>query len=598
MLALVVAFGLLVCTGADALARATLSPSQVVYWAGILIIGLPIFYRLLARDASDGERLFLVCLLGMALYGVKLARTSFVFTFPDEFIHSFNAEQIAHQHELFGSNPLQPITSDYPGLESAASALMTMTGISSFGAGIAVIGAARLTLMIGLFLLFRRVSGSARLAGVGTAVYAGSSNFLLWGVQFSYQSLALPLLVVALVAIAEREAAPRDWARAWVLPIGLVTAAIVVTHHLTSYALVVVLALLALLYGVRDRRLQWPNPWPYALAAAGLATAWLLLVAGATGDYLGPVLSKAFESVVDTASGATSPRTLFEGSAAVQAVGVEDTPVTAKLITLASVFILVAALPFGLRQVWRRHGSQPIAVLFCVAAIGFFGVLALRLAPAAWETSNRAGEFLFVGLAFVVAFAAMLGYLWINRRLRRSGAWLGPAFLSALFGVVLVGGAISGWPYDAQLAPPIRAEAHGRAIDSEPIALGRWAGAHIPGARVAATEGDARTLLALGRARPATGKTPDDIVDIVRTTQLLSWQLPLLQRRDLRYVAANRRRIAGNIIRGYSFSLVPPAGKRDVLLPAASVLKFEQIPTAARVLDSGNIVLYDVEARQ
>ena len=597
LLALLAALGLLICTGADALARATLAPSPLIYWAGILVIGLPIFYRLLAGEMRDGERLFLVCLLGLALYGVKLARDSFLFTFPDEFIHAFNADQIASQHELFGSNPLQPISTDYPGLEGAASALMTMTGISSFGAGIVMIGAARLALVTGLFLLFRRVSGSSRLAGVAAAVYAGSSNFLLWGVQFSYQSLALPLLVVVLVAVSERESAPRDWGPAWVLPIGLLIAAIVVTHHLTSYALAVILALLSLLYWVRDRRLGWPNPWPYALAAAGAAAAWLFLVAGATVDYLGPVLSRAFHSTVDTVTGEANARALFEGTAAVQTVGLGNTPAAARIVALASVAILVAGLPFGLWQVWRRHRAQPLALLFCVAAIGFFGVLALRFAPAAWETSNRAGEFLFIGLAFVVAFAGMLGYLWLNHKVPRSAAWLSPALLTALFGVVLVGGAISGWPYNAQLASPLRAEAHGRTIESEPVGLARWVEKHVPGGGFAAAEADARTLLSPGRQRARTGKTPD-ITTLIKRTKLESFVVPLLRSRNLRYVVADRRRIASNTIYGYRFSLLPPAGVPDILLPGASVLKFEQIPTAARLMDSGNIVLYDVEGRR
>ena len=31
------------------------------------------------------------------------------------------------------------------------------------------------------------------MAGLGVAIYTGNFNFLFWGAQFSYESLALPL---------------------------------------------------------------------------------------------------------------------------------------------------------------------------------------------------------------------------------------------------------------------------------------------------------------------------------------------------------------------------------------------------------------------
>ncbi len=152
------------------------------------------------------------------------------------------------------------MTPNYPGLEGATSALMRLTGLSSYGAGIVIVGAARLSLMVALFLLFTRISGSARTAGLGAAIYAGNFNFLFWGAQFSYESLALPLFVVVLMAVAEREAAPREWAREWAVPIVLGIAAIVVTHHLTSYAVAVFLAAARARLLVRAARLELAQP--------------------------------------------------------------------------------------------------------------------------------------------------------------------------------------------------------------------------------------------------------------------------------------------------------------------------------------------------
>src|SRR4051794_9891170 len=74
-----------VCVTANTLSRMTEAAPQVVFWAGMLLIAVPIFSRLTSSDASDRERLFLVCLLGGALYGLKIARDPLMYTFPDEF---------------------------------------------------------------------------------------------------------------------------------------------------------------------------------------------------------------------------------------------------------------------------------------------------------------------------------------------------------------------------------------------------------------------------------------------------------------------------------------------------------------------------------
>ncbi len=191
---------------------------------------------------------------------------------------------------------------------------MSITGLSSYGAGVIVVGAARLALVAAMFLLFSRLSGSARTAGLGVAIYTGNFNFLFWGAQYSYESLALPLLVRdhdgarrarSLAARAGPASGPCRWCWA--------PARSSITHHLTSYALVVFLAALALTYWALRRAWGWANPWRFAVVAALLAVGWLLLVANSTIGYLSPVLTEAFESVLNTASGEAPPRALFQG---------------------------------------------------------------------------------------------------------------------------------------------------------------------------------------------------------------------------------------------------------------------------------------------
>jgi hypothetical protein len=575
--------GLLVCSIANALSRATLAPSPLIYWAGILIVALPIFYRLTSREASVGERLALVCLLGLSLYAVKVVRDAPLFTFSDELVHAFNAKQVVDRHHLFHANPVIPVTPYFPGLEGATSALMSITGLSSFGAGIVVVGAARLTLVAAMFFLFVRLGGSARAAGLGVAIYAGNFNFLFWGAQYSYESLALPLLIVIMMAIAEREHSPRSWAREWAVPVILGTAAIVITHHLTSYALVGFLAALALSHWLVRKSWDWRNPWRFAVLAAVLAVAWLVLVANSTFGYLAPVLSEAFEAVFNTASGEAPPRGLFQGTS----TAIPPTPILARAVALLAVAILAVGLPVGLAKVWRRYRKQPFVLLFAIAALAFFGTLALRLAPQAWETGNRLSEFLFIGLAFVLAGVGLENW-------RPKGRpWLGRALLTGALGVVLAGGAISGWPWDAQMARPLRAKAEGQTIVSPPLALAEWARDHVDEGRFAAPVADGRLLLDPGNEVAVSGESPD-VKDIVEGDALVGWELPLLRRNNLRYVVVDRREVAGDGTRGYFFS-TDGAGYDEELLPPSTVSKFEALPEAARIYTNGPITVYDTE---
>src|SRR3954453_11694542 len=139
---LAAAVGLVLCTWTNALSREGGDPTQLVYWAGVLLIVVPIAARISREDVSLRERFWLVALFGLSLYAIKVVRDPFLFTFPDEPIHAYNADQTALHHGLFNGNPILPVTSGFPGLASATSALMSLTGMSSFGAGVILIGLA------------------------------------------------------------------------------------------------------------------------------------------------------------------------------------------------------------------------------------------------------------------------------------------------------------------------------------------------------------------------------------------------------------------------------------------------------------------------
>ena len=566
--------GVLVCSLADALSRATEAPPSLIFWEGILVLVLPVFVRLTAAEPSARERLALVCVLGLALYGVKLLRDPFVFTYSDELAHQYNAEQIVRDHQLFTHNPLLAVTASYPGLEGATSALMTLTGLSAFGAGILVVGAGRLTLVAGLFFLFTRISGSARIGALGAAVYTANSNFLFYNAQFSYESLALPLFVVVLAMLAERATQARSLRHVWVGPVVLVMAAIVVTHHVTSYALVIALVGLAGVTAAMRGRSRTANPWPFAVVAALLTAFWLVVVATVTATYLRPVFEHAFTGALATASGASKAREPFSGAG--------GAPLGERIVAFASVALLAGSLPFGLWQVWRRHRLQPMAWLFSAAAVLLFATFPLRLSPEAWETAGRAAEFLFIGLAFVVAC--------LCERVLTTGRApiLSRAVLTGCFGIVCIGGIIYGWPANVRLSQPLRVAADGRVVESERFALAHWAARHLPGQRFIAVGMDAGLLINHGRAGTAVNGTYPDFQDVIQSPNLAAWELALVRQHRVRYVVSDRQ-----VTPSLFFSV---RGVRERRLPESTMRKFEGV-RAAPVFSSGDIIVYDLNGR-
>ena len=305
------------------------------------------------------------------------------------------------------------MTPYYPGLEGATSALMSMTGLSSYAAGVILVGAARLVLVASLFLLFQRVSGSARVAGLGVAIYAGNFNFLYWGAQFSYESLALPLLLLAMMALAEREVAPKEALRSWAGPVVLAMMAIVVTHHLSSYAVAVFLVGLSLAYWYVHRRWRPAQP----LAAGDLRNRPRGCLAGRRRQLHGRLPDPGPQRRVRGDRQHDRRR-----RPAARALPGQQFQRRRRRRWERGRWrcwrwrCWLPGLPFGLRALWRRYRREPFALLFGLAAIAFFATLVLRLVPPAWETGNRLSEFLFVGLAFVLAL----------RRGRGAGALAGP----------------------------------------------------------------------------------------------------------------------------------------------------------------------------
>lgn len=577
-LLLAAAAGLAVIAGADALSRTGSPGGNVLFWLGLALIVLPAALRLVGEDASGGERVATVVLVGLSLYAIKVLRDPFAFTYGDELAHLHNLQQIDASGTLFGSNSILPITPRYPGLESVAAGLSRTGGSSPFAAGLVLVALARATFMVCVYLIYERLTGSARLAGLGALLGAAAPTFLFFSAQFSYESFAVPLASVALLALARRQTASGETERRrWGIVLVLAAAAVIPTHHITSYALVALLLAVCLVQTVLTRARD--APWLVTAVVALLTLAWLTLVASRTVGYLSPVLSDAVSNIADTIRRESGTRTLFRSSGG----DAGSTPTAERVVALGAIALLASAILAGLitrRRAWRRDA---LLLIFGVAALLYLGTLPLRVVPAAWETASRSGSFLFIG----VGITAAAGILWW---VQRGDAARGSRRVWAAVAVTLMiaGGVIAGWPASLRLAQPFRLDVAGTTLEPPGVAAARWSRAELgPTRRLGAQDADARTFLVDGRQTAFQGVNPD-IRGMLDAETLEPWQRELLRRNRLGLLVTDRRTVSADNIAGYFFDRGTPD-----LAPPATTGKFD-LPAVDRLYDSGDIVVFDV----
>lgn len=593
VVALLAATGVVMAAAAYTAGRVGhLAPSWAdrLYWLGQLLILIPVAARLLGRRAlGASETVTLIVVLTVAEYLVRICYSPAAFTYADELMHWRTATDIMQTGKLFTANNLLPISPYYPGLEEATSALASVTGLSLFTCGLVVSGVAHLLFVGLMFVLLRHISGSHRIAGVALLLYASESLFQSFDSMFVYQTLALPFFGLALLA-TYRVAAPRaEGSRAgWFTVAALSAFATVATHHVTGILLVATLEVVTLgALLTRDRR---QAAWASALAllsAAALA-AWIAFIAPSTPGYLQPVVTGALQSV----------RALLTGGHVGAPVSAANGPLENQALAAAAVAIMSVLVPIGWWQVWCRYRRRPWVVALAIGAVSWYVIVAIRLLVAnGSELAGRASTFAFLPAGFIAALAMIrltdnsLRSLTVRADLRRRApVVVGAAVATAL--VLVLNGLVNGWPpYWERLPGPYQVAGAERSVGPEQVASADWALAMLgPGNRFATDEGDMPVLGGYGD-QAMVGDDDDLYISPVVTPTAAS----LVRAQSIGYVLVDRRLSEMLPASGQYFPVDPNVGKYTRPLPLADLTKFNRVPGVARIYDSGNIVVYDLQ---
>jgi hypothetical protein len=580
-LAPVVAFGLLlVCVG-YAGGRSGSAPAETAYWAGQLTIFVPVVWRLLAirgpGTREEPEIVGLVLLVGAAYFAAKFAYAPLDLAFNDEFQHWRTAEDMLVTGRLFDYNYALPISPYYPGLESVTVAVVQLTGLSIFYAGVLVVGAARIVFTAALYLLVRRVSGSARVAGIASLLFTTAYYYKSILAMFIYTNLALPFLVLVLcTAVRLTTRRPLQGERRTWIVLGVLVAVTVVTHHLTSYLLILALGLVGVLHLYRG---QPGAGWRLlALAGAGVAcvTAWLVFVAPQTIGYLAPAATSLLDGVREAGSGATPTQG-----------GLLHTPVVDRVMSYGGVLAVVVALPLAWWRIRRTQRDRPWALALLLASATFYAVPVIRLVSASGtEHAARLTNYVLIPVASVLAVAAV--ELLDSPRRRNRG--FAVAVAVAVATVVMVGGITSGWPQYWERLPSGRTLVSGSesGVGPEGLAAGYWAQEMLPdGRRIAADSNNVTLMGPLGQQNMLHGMAPlyygtqvDEVTSFIRLYAV-------------QYVVVDLRLARQLPVDGEYFPDDPLASRHDRPIPLEELTKFDRLPGARRVFDGGDIVIYD-----
>ncbi len=548
-----------------------------LYWLGQSLILTPVAARLLSRRVLGATgTVSLVLVLTVAEYLVKICYSPAAFTYPDELMHWRSTVDILRTGHLFTANYLLPISPRYPGLEEATSALASVTGLSVFTSGLIVAGAAHLLFVCALYVLFRDVSGSDRIAGIAMLLYASNSLFQSFDSMFIYQSLAVPFFGLTLLA-ARRLAAPGPASNraGWLTIAAASILATVVAHHVTSYVLAATLAVIAvssLLAG--DRR---SAAWTASLAgfSAVSVIAWLACVAPQTLSYLQPGIDGAARGLLTVISGGHS------GAPPTSAGPLGD-----QVLSGAAVLTLSALLPFGWWQVWRRFRHEPWIVAMAIGSMSWYAIIAIRLTVTdGSELAGRAATFVYVPAGFIAALAVRR---LVGACLRgRSAAVAALALAGAL--ILLFDGLANGWPpYWERLPGPYQVAGAERSVNPEAVAVATWALAVLgPGNRFATDAGSYPVLGSYGDQDPVR-----DISYLYTSPVFTRSDMQQARAQSLRYVLVDQRLSAALPASGRYFPVDPSAGRYIRPLPPAGLAKFNRVPGVGRIYDSGNIVIY------
>lgn len=605
-LSFLAAAGLLAVAASYALVGSGAAWSQPLLWIGLVLIAVPTTLRQASSSPTVRERVGLVVVMGLMLQLVHLVRSPAAFTSYDELLHFRSLADILGTGHLFQSNPLLLVSPLFPGLETLTAAVVQVTGADPFVAANVVLASVRIFFAVGLFGLYREVSGSARVAGLATAMYMLNPNFTFFDSAFSYETMAITFIPALLLLVATR-ARVRE-SIAMTLTIAVAAATLAVTHHITTYAAAGMFLLWLVVAAIRRRVDQYQlTAVTFGTAVVvGAAIVWLGLAGQVLISYLAAPLASSIAEIgrlITTGEG----RVPFQSATGQLAAPWE------RIAGLGAAGLLTLAIPVGLDRLRSLKAPSSLALALALISLAYPASLVARLTPTGSEAAGRSLGFIFFGLAFVVALAVTsagdaiverarrlrppIGWSVLpDRSLRLERAW--HVALAALVVTVTLAAGVIGAAPASRFPGPYLVGADSRSIDNQSVDAATWVRETLgPNRRIAADRVNRLLMGTYARADVVFhGATGIETWQIFVSSGVGATEVARIARTRTEYIVIDRRLSTSLPLIPFYYEEGEIFGGKTYTKPISPAIlaKWDLASGVDRIYDTGDLQLYDV----
>jgi hypothetical protein len=563
-----------------------------LFWSGVLLFTAPAALRLCQADVARAERLAIIASLGLFDFLPKFLRSPHHPLFFDELAHWRQANVTYTTGRLFQPNPTVYMSQYFPGLHALTASLRDLSGLPTFQLGLILLALLHVIALLGIFVIAERSTRSDHIAGLAAFIYSLNPSFMFFDSQYAYESLAIVFFIWVIAAIlAMQEASGTGSHQAAWLACGLTLAgACIITHHLSTYALVVALLLMAVATTVRRVRGRESRgsallTWAFALLVTAGAAAWLIVASPGVVDYLVQPVASSVAEIMRMLHGQEQARTLF-------ALGA--TPRYEQVCAFLSPVVMVAGAAGGLALLRRQGPRTSAARALILFGLGYFPSALFMLTEYGNEGARRSWTFTYTGLAVLIA--PVIPHL-LSRVVRwhPAGRTAVRGAIVALLCIVLVGDVSTSVNELYRFPGPYVYGSDTRSLDGELMQMVAWMKTtQGTGQNVVADRYSGLALASFGLEWPAEVSWKFPLWQLYFSVHLPSAALlQQIQDAHFRYLVIDRR-MARYLPRVgvYFASGEPEANTRTTPPPAAALDKYEHLPWVIKIYQSDNLEIY------
>ena len=441
-----------------------------LFWAGIFLSGISMIRLILYDQIKRQYRLIMLFIFGLALYLPIIFWSPNYFHFGDEILH-YQTSRLIQEHGDLNIDVIFDMAKYYPGISLVTVFLSEFSNSSIFFSAKLLIGIIHSTMLVFVYLLFERISKSERVSILGAIIYATNSRYVFFDGVFSYESMGLPLMILILFVLSKYTTINYDEVTVkninFKILITIPILAIVVTHHFTSYMLLLFMIILSLI--VYNSKLDRYEKLDFYVVTSLIFVSifgWMVYYANVGFHYFGGMIKKSLIDIFKM----FSTEQVIQREPYWQAPIPYYEPIITKFLYMPLLLLLFV---IGVYFLKREHKFDNVWIYqLTVYGSIFFVSLALIFNKSAELFVYRSWAFLFIGISFVAAFTLD----WLCNI--KTDKYLKKICLYSVIFILLIGGVSSGLTYGFRV-PKLDIDSIGvagghSAITYDAIAAAEW----------------------------------------------------------------------------------------------------------------------------